>query len=368
MIYVFELPDPLPAVARVQDTFEDRNAAGWTPVGMTDWRVVSSGGTQVFRQSNVQDSARAIFEGFEGGNQSIQADLKENAFSGTVHWAGLVARYTDSRNFYYLMHDTGTLQIRKRVNGISGPLATTPFTLQVGRKYRFRLEAVGTWLRAYVDDRLMLTVRDNSLSDGRSGLAMWKTNAEYDNVVISSSPYTTLHADSFNGTPDENAMPPWATSPANAWARTTTASGAMVFRQSVTDVTARAIHGAPTQDQIVTASLRPRSFHASGGWVGLTARYVDQQNYYFVLLHSSGKASLRRRLNGQTTILDEAPFTVAAGTSYRVRLDAIGSSLRLYVNGLLLAEAEDAAIPQGRYGLTTYRAVAEFDNFNASRP
>jgi len=366
-IYVFEVPDPLPAVARVQDTFEDLNSAGWTPWGFTNWRVVSSGGTQVFRQTNTQGDARAIFEEFAGGNQSIQADLQVNAFAGTgTHWAGLMARYTDSRNFYYLMHGPSTLQIRKIVNGVFGPIASTPFTLQVGRKYRFRLEAVGTWLRAYVDDRLMLSVRDTSHSHGRTGLAMWKANAEYDNVVVSTSPYTTLHADSFNGTDDENVTPPWETSPVNAWARTTT--GALVFRQSVASGDARAVHGAPTQDQIVTADIRPRTFHANGGWAGLMARYVDARTYYYVYLHSSGKASLRRWMDGRITVLDEATFTVTPGTSYRVRLDAIGSDLRLYVNGRLLAEAVDSAIPAGRYGLVTYRAAADFDNFKASRP
>jgi hypothetical protein len=368
-VYVFDVPSPLPTVARVQDTFEDLNSAGWTPWGFTNWSVVASGGTHVFRQTNTQGDARAIFEGFEGSNQSIQADLKVSALAGTAtHWAGLMARYTDSRNFYYLMHNANALQIRKMVNGVFGPIASMPFTLQVGRKYRFRLEAVGTWLRAYVDDRLMLTVRDTAHSAGRTGLTMWKASAEYDNVVITSSPYTTLHADSFNGTDDEKVTPPWVTSPANAWNRATTGAGAQVFKQSVASGDARAVHGAPTKDQIVTADIRPTTFHAGGGWSGLMARYVDTRTYYYAFLQSSGKVSLRRWMNGQITVLDEAPFTVTAGTSYRVRLEAIGSDLRLYVNGQFVAEAVDSAIPQGRSGLVTYRAAAEFDNFNVSRP
>lgn len=368
-IYVFELPAPLPAVARVQDTFEDLNSAGWTPWGFTNWRVVSSGRTHVFRQTNTQGDARAIFEDFQGGNQSIQADLKLNAFAATgTHWAGLMARYTDSKNFYYLMQEANTLQIRKIVNGVFTPIASTPFTLQVGRKYRVRLEAVGTWLRAYVNDRLMLTARDTAHSSGRTGLAMWKANAEYDNVVITSSPYTTLHADSFDGTDDEKVTPAWVTLPANAWARITTGTGAQVFKQSVANGNARAVHGAPTDDQIVTADIRPTTFHASGGWAGLMVRHVNTSTYYYAFLHSSGQVSLRRWMNGQVTVLNEVPFTVTAGTSYRMRLEAIGSTLRVYVNGQFMAEAVDSAIPQGRYGLVTYRAAAEFDNFNASRP
>jgi hypothetical protein len=368
-IYIYELPQPLPAATRIQDTFEDLNSAGWTPWGFTDWSVVSSGGTRVFRQTNTQGDARAIFEGFAGGNQSIQADLKVNALTGTgTHWAGLMARYTDAGNFYYLMHGASTLQIRKIVNGAFGPIASTPFTLQVGRKYRFRLEAVGTWLRAYVDDRLMLTVRDTAHSAGRTGLLMFKANAEYDNIVVTSSPYTTLHADSFNGTDDEKFTPPWLTSPASAWARATTGAGAQVFKQSETTGVARAVHGAPTNDQIMTADIRPTAFHASGGSVGLLARYANASTYYYAFLHSSGKVSLQRWMNGQITVLDEAPFTITAGTSYRMRLEAIGSFLRLYVNGRFVAEAVDSTIPQGRYGLITYRGAAEFDNFNASRP
>lgn len=368
-IYIYDVPQPLPAATRIQDTFEDLNSAGWTPWGFTNWRVVTSGRTHVFRQTNTQGDARAIFEGFRGGNQSIQADLKVNAFAPTgTHWAGLMTRYTDSQNFYYLLLDANTLQIRKNLKGVFGSIASTPFALQAGRKYRVRLEAVGTWLRAYVNDRLMLTVRDAALRTGRTGLTMWKTNAEYDNVVVSSSPYTTLHADSFDGTDDEKVTPPWVTLPATAWSLATTSAGARVFKQSVAAGTARAVHGAPTDDQIVSADIRPTAFHASGGWGGLMVRYVDTSKYYFAFLHSSGQVSLRRWMNGQATVLGEVPFTVTAGTSYRMRLEAIGNTLRVYVNGQFMTEAVDTAIPQGRYGPATYRAAAEFDNFNASRP
>src|SRR4029450_4132934 len=98
---------------------------------------------------------------------------------------------------------------------------------------------------------------------------------------------------------------------------------------------------------MAAASVRPATFDASGGWAGLMARHVNASAYYFAFLQSSGRVSLRRWMDGQVTVLDEAPFTVVAGTSYRLRLDAIGSNLRLYVNGQLLAEAVDAAIPQG---------------------
>jgi hypothetical protein len=367
-LYVFDLPATLPAASRVQDTFEDANSSGWTPWGTTQWRVLASSGSYVFRQSNVQGDARAVFDSFCGANQSIQSDLRVNAFGNTTQncWAGLMVRYTDSRNFYYLMNGRDTLQIRKNVNGVFGPIATTPFVMQVGRNYRFRLEAIGTRLRAYVDDKLMLDVRDTSLASGRTGLAMWKADTQFDNVVVSTGPNATLHQDTFSGTADEQSAP-WVLSPSNAWTQTTV-SGATIMRQSTTTGDARAVQGAYTEDQIITADIRPRGFHPDGGFVGLMARYVSDNDYYYVLLTKSGKASLRRWWNRNLTILDEVAMPVTVGTSYRVRFEVIGDQLRLYVNGRLMAEAEDETFSRGRHGMVTYRAAADFDSFRASRP
>jgi hypothetical protein len=260
------------------------------------------------------------------------------------------------------------LQIRKMVNGVHTGVATTPFTMQVGRNYRFRLEAIGTRLRAYVDDKLMLDVRDTSLASGRAGLLMWKADTQYDNVVISTGPNATLHSDTFSKTPDEVATPPWTLSPASAWTQTTI-SGATVMRQSTTTGDARAVHGAWTGDQIITADIRPTSFHPEGGgFVGLMARYLSDKNYYYVLLTKSGKASLRRWWGGTITVLEEVSLPVTLGTSYKVRFEVIGNQLRLYVNGRLMAEGQDDTFESGRYGMVTYRAAANFDNFRASRP
>lgn len=364
-IYIFELPEALPESVRVEDDFEDMNAAGWTPQGNTNWRVLVSNNNYVFRQTNMQGDARAILDAPLSQNQSIQADVKVNSFP--TGWVGLMVRYTDPLNFYYLLADNKSIEIRRIVNGAFGPIASVPFSVVPGRTYRLRLEAVGTWLRLYVDSRLVTQVRDDSHSEGRAGLTMRKTNAEFDNVIVSTSPYTFLHTDSFSNTSEEAALP-WSTTPAGAWTYATRSSGATVLRQNTIAGDARAVNGAPARDQIVMADIRPTSFHANGGWVGLMTRYVDTRNYYYVLLTSDNLASLRKWSNGRITVLDEVSMTINPGTSYRVRFEAIGSSLRLYINDRLRAEAKDSELPQGRYGLVTYHATAEFDTFTAARP
>ena len=53
------------------------------------------------------------------------------------------------------------------------------------------------------------------------------------------------------------------------------------------------------------------------------------------------RSSCKRLSGGSATMLDTAALTVGTGTTYTLRLDVIGSSLKGYVNGTLLAEATD---------------------------
>jgi hypothetical protein len=364
-IYIYQLPATLPAPLRLQDTFQDANASGWVPYGPANWSVPSVGGSYVYRQLNTQGDGRAVLSNSEATHQSIQADMTMRSGVGTP-WSGLMVRYTNPQNFYYLLVSGTSVQIRRIVNGSFQAIASAPFTRTYGRTYRFRLEAIGKRIRAFRDGQLVAEAIDASHSHGQAGLIMWKSATDYDNVIVSSNPYSPLTQDVFSGEYGD-ASAAWRSEPANSWAYTRLTNNTTVFRQSSTAGDARAVSGGPAVDQIVTADITPRTFATSTSWVGLMARYVDNRNYYYVVLRN-GKASLRKWVNGVITVLEETTITVQANATYRVRLEAIGSSLRLYVNGRLMAEGQDSALPSGRYGLVTYRAAADFDTFSAMRP
>jgi hypothetical protein len=365
-IYLFRAPSALPARQRLQKTFEDNSTADWSFSGITDWRIVTSDGSRVFRQLNLQGDARAILETSQGTNQSIQADVRINELGAGTPWAGLVLRYTDTQNFYYLLVNRTSIQIRKIVNGAFGPIATAPHSLVLGRRYRFRLEAIGSRLRAFVNDQQVAEVIDAAHAQGRAGLTMYRARTDYDNVIVTSSPQTDLFVDGTFG----ETQRPWRTiAPANAWSVATLSNGERVYRQSLISGGPRTVNGGPTGDQSVKVTVRPTAFNTSNnGWVGVMARYVDNFNNYYAMLHQNGRASLRKRVNGTTTVIEEVPFTVTRNTAYRVRLEAIGSTLRFYVNGRLLAEGQANDLPTGRYGLVTSNATADFDDFSALRP
>jgi hypothetical protein len=319
----------------------------------------------VFRQLRTDASARAVLDVSEGTDQSIEADVRIMELVGTTSWAGFLLRYTDLQNYYYLRVNRDSVQIRKIVGGVFQPVATAPLSLVLGRVYRFRIEAIGSQLRAFVNGVQVINVTDDAHASGRAGLSMFRARTDYDNVIVTSRPQTLLHTDTFSQTSSER---PWTSAPANAWNIVTYSSGERVYRQSLLTGTPRAVNGAPTGDQFVQAIVRPRAFNAGvDGWIGLMARHVDDSNHYYVALYR-GKAALRKRVNGVHSVIKEVPFTVTLGVAYRLRLEAFGSSLRFYVNDTLMAEGQDTQLPTGRYGLITFNATADFDNFRVIRP
>ncbi|MFL6548109.1 MAG: hypothetical protein ACJ8OJ_05405, partial [Povalibacter sp.] len=101
---------------------------------------------------------------------------------------------------------------------------------------------------------------------------------------------------------------------------------------------------------------------------GLIARYVDEKNYYYVTVRRENTISLRKMVNGTITTLDTAPLTVTPGSAYNLRLEAIGSSLRAYVNGNLLLEGSDTTHKSGRYGTVMYSAKTTYEDFTTWQP
>jgi hypothetical protein len=234
------------------------------------------------------------------------------------------------------------------------------------------LEAIGTWLRVYVDDVLLAQARDSTLRHGQAGLRTYKLAADYDNVVISPNPAGWLFRDTFDihFDPDEpDAVPTerrqWIHTGSGSWAALDQTD---TFVQSSTAADARAIAGIDVDDLVLDARLKANSFNGSDRWFGLITRYQDDANYYYVTLRSSNQISLRRLINGSITVLDSAPLSVSPGTWFNIRMENIDTALRVYVNGQLTLEASDTTFRKGRYGLATYRTAAEFDDMIVRQP
>ena len=359
----------LDPAAVIQKDFESGNdAADWTLVGTGAWARTTDGASTVFRQSNTAPDTRMILTGSNWTNQSIQTDVKIQSFSGIDHWVGLSARYTDMNNHYFLtLRQTNTLDLRKKVNGTVTTLATTPLTVATNTWYRLRLEVVGNALNVYLNGAAepVLTATDASLPQGSMALSMWGADASFDNVVATPNAQSTLLSDNFN---DGNAAG-W-TAGAGTWSVVNDGSGAIVYQQSNLVGDAYATAGSGWTNQIIEADLRATAFDSAPteDWLGIGGRYTDFNNHYYVTLRNSNTLILRKVVGGTFTSLDSTAFTVSPGVTYHVRLEMIGTSIKVYIDGTLLLEATDSALPTGGVILRTFRASVLYDNVQVLRP
>lgn len=372
-IYVYALPEDLTEPSAVQDDFEDGDTMGWLPTAST-WRSASSGESRVYEQWRAEGDRRTTLDGVDWPNIGIQADVRAIAFDGSDRWFGLMARYVDASNHYYVaLRNTNRVQLVRRLNGANQVLASKAFTVTPNSTYRVRLEAVGSWLRVYIDGTLLLQARDSGLTHGTAGLRTVWTAAHYDNIVVSPAPALTLFQTDF----EDGGTAGLALQPQSGWSNVA-GGGGRVLRQTFMDGAARAIAGVDHSrqdefaDHIVEARARAIAFiPGRDPWFGLIARYLDDENYTYITVNRNGYVSLRRLNDGIIQVFDTAPMTVTQGAWYRFRLEAIGDRLRVYVDGTLMLEAIDDAISndmRGRYGLMTSRSSAEFDDVRVTRP
>ena len=341
----------------------------------SQFAVVQSGDTRVFRQASTAGNAGAVLNAYDWTNQSIQAEVKPTAVNGNDRWVGLATRRTDASNYYYVtLRSSGIIQLKRLQGGVIATIDSASVPWVLNRKYRLRLESVGTLQRVYVDGILVLEAWDDALSHGRAALLTYRAAADYDNVIVSPFLTQTIYSasDGLLYEPPKLQPEPWTYSGTGQWSWQSGGPGDLHFNQASTAGDARAVVG-PEQiintDQIVQTRVRPRAFNAAGDpWVGVMARYLDQRNYVYMSLRRSNTVTLRKVQNGIITQLGSAVLTVRPNVWYTLRLEAVGTRLRAYVNGALILEATDPQPMIGLVGLVGYRAAADYDDFLAVIP
>lgn len=366
-IYLYQLPATLPTdPAVVQEDFQDNVANGWLSTPSSAWSIVAGSTSRVYRQSSTAAESISVRSNADWTNQSIDAYIRPTAVSGSDRWFGLFARQSDANNYYYVtVRTSNVVQIKKMVNGAFTTLASVPFNVTLNRTYNLRFEAIGTWLRVYVDGTLVTQARDSSLTHGLAGLRTYRVAADFDNIVISPEPTGWLHYSflDYYFDPDvPDYVPPerrqWATSGSGTW---TFPVDRTVWAQTSTAADARAVAGFDMQNTALNTRLRAVSFNGSDRWFGVLTRYQNASNYYYVTLRSSNRIELKRLLNGTATVLDSATLTVSPGTTFDIRIEDVGDAHRVYVNGVLTLEATDSTFTKGKIGFATYKTSAEFE-------
>ena len=371
-LFVFEIPDSVSFAGTQQDTFESGNFSRWTPTA-GQFAVAVNGATRVLRQSSLGGDSGAYLTALDWQDQSIEADLRPLEFAGNEHWFGLVARRIDARNFYYVtLRASGTISLRRVLDGVVTELAKAYVPPVLGRNYRVRLEAVGDQLAVSVDGIPRAHVKDSSFTHGHPGIAGCRARFEVDNVVVSSATRLLVRLDT-----TQEELSRWAIPPADLTGSWTTVSDASsrsgIKRQSDTSGNARWFSRTNIGNQVVSARVRPMSFGTTTGtqdpWVGIAAQVKDAQNFYYMTMRRSNQLSLRRVINGNVQVIATVPQQVTPGTWYDLRLEIIGADIRAFVNGDVKIQARDSTISGGgRNALLMYKTAADAASYVAYQP
>lgn len=364
--YGWDLPVSFAQPNMIIDDFEMGGAENWTILPGSSFSLANGNGSRVYRQSSLAGDAAAYLDAALWRNQAIEADVRPTAFAGSNRWFGLVVRRSDEQNYYYMtVRQSNVVDIRKMMDGAYRVLASAPLPVSLHRAYRLRFEAIGTRLRAFVDNEVLVETTDDSFVEGTAGIRMYRARADFDNVIVSPNPQFVLYANDL----EQDDWDRWTHTGEGSWSRET--NGSYVYLQSslTTPTGARAVAGVNTDNQVIEARVKAVEFGSSNNaWFGLMARYIDDDNLYYVTTRKSGTISLRKLVNGSIHELDSAPLNVRTGRWYKLRLETVDDRLRVYVDGIQVLEARDETHERGRYGLMTYRTAAAYDDVLVTQP
>lgn len=111
---------------------------------------------------------------------------------------------------------------------------------------------------------------------------------------------------------------------------------------------------------------------------GIVCRFVDNDNFYFLIVSSDGYQAIGKYQAGELSYLSADQMQPASGINSgnalnHIRADCVGSTLTLYVNGQQISSVTDTSFTSGDVGLIvgtfdTPNVGILFDNFVVYKP
>jgi hypothetical protein len=363
----FDVPASAAPPAYVND-FSSSDIAAFAQTPGSQFAHATAGANGLFRQSSLAGDAQASVPAVDWAvEQAVEADITPTAVDGADRWVGLAVRYADTNNHYYVtLRSSGVIELKRKVAGAYATLASAALPFSIGARRHVQLVVHGSRLTVNVDGTQRLVATDDALTHGSVALLTYRARADFDNVYA--SPTAPLDLVTKDLTQVSSTEPPFWQS-GGSWTPVEGPGGEIIGRaQTSTDGDVAAITGSATDDQVVSTRVRLDAYGASGtgAWFGLFARWNEYDTYYYLTVRSTGRLEIRRRLDGQEiATLASVPFTAQPGRFYDLKFSVRGDQLQAYVDGVLVADAHDSWIPQGRCGLGMYRAAATFSRFEA---
>jgi hypothetical protein len=368
-IAVFTLPEPLAAPPPIPDDFEDRDTSDFTFVS-GQFALATRGTDDVLAQtatSGFNVSVALANDSDWNYYQRIEADIAPK-FAAADAWVGLVARYIDANNYYYVaIRYDNTFGIYRRLNGSETLMAqgtsSGPFPSRVA------LIADGPNIRVEINQRSAALTYDTYLAGGRAGLATFHAAADFDDVHVAATAPRALVRSVYS--PNHPGPGPYGAPLDTVGGTWESFNGTVpnVLHQADVNRTAFAFTGGPVRNQEidVTVALNLASSE-SASWVGVLGRYVNEQTNYNAILRKYGRVEIRKQVNGVATVLAAANLAVDFGSFHNVRFRLVEDQLQLFLDGAQVLSARDDEIREGQFGVGTHLATATWLHLYGTQP
>lgn len=272
---------------------------------------------------------------------AFECDAKIN--SGT---AGLVFRRVDGNNYYMWQFNAvmGKLRPHKKVNGSWTVIKEVDTPILTDTEYHIKIEVIGSIIKTYVDGTLVDTTTDSTFSYGKVGFREDCEEIEIDDVVVSVP--LELLVDDFSGD-------------LSKWVNTSNCSISNGQLTVADNNFVRNANGSGWTNYILEADV-----NVAAGAAGLVFRSVDNNNFYMWQLNAvNSMLRPHKMVNGNWSVIKEVAASIALNTTYHVKIEVFGSTIKTYIDGTLVDTTTDITFSSGGVGFReAFDEEAVFDN------
>jgi pectate lyase len=132
---------------------------------------------------------------------------------------------------------------------------------------------------------------------------------------------------------------------------------------------ARAVAGDVWGEYSVSARIKVNTMGLDRR-VYLAGRFTDSNNWYGAAIYNSSpiEVQIRKKVGGSSADVARGPFPLEFGRWYTLKLEMKGSTLRLFVDGVLQIETTDTEFASGKIALLVDRSDVSWDDVVVTNP
>lgn len=341
--------------------FSSGSKSDWTEYGISG--SITGGGYSIPSSSG----GKAVISNSYYTNFTYESDIKITQSGGN---AGLIFRVissssgADSLSGYYVGLGTGNYVQLGKENYSWTELARVAHSININEVYHLKLIVDDSNIKIYVNDMdtPVINIMDSSFSMGSVGVRVFGVSALYDNISITPS----TDAQSISESEYSNDFSSGSTNGLTSYGITGTITNGEYNIPSSSGGKS-IVNSCIYSDFIYEADVRILTSSYNAGLIfRATNSSIGADNYtgYYIGLDPSNDSVILGKANNSWTQLSIASKTINLNETYHIKIVAIGSNIKVYVNDMdsPILNITDSSYITGFVGFRTFYSNAYYDN------